>query len=327
MGASDLLPDTTDADDLLAESLATRGVPQRLHYATGVLLSATDFADEQLYLRGRLARALAVLYGHGTMAGLRVTCPVADNPDFEVHVAPGVALDRLGRLIEIRRPQCASLARWLAAKQALPASDLQRVSLVKGVREDAPGDKRLSLDIFARFIVCRHGARPAFAEGPFNATDYVVPSRVGDSFELSLQLAAVVRAKPDDPNDTSTVLAEPRPRSAKLQAMLDAMAGMTDPAELEAARRAWCVEGALDAWPQAAVDDAARLPKLREHSAEADWDKVLLARLRVPVVQALPNDFPTLDLPRIAALGAAADLAHNGLRPVIFNPYSWQGAL
>ena len=69
----------------------------RPHYATGMLLGARDFADEQTYHRNRLARALAFatgagarrlpagsldagdgslgaigLHGGGTLAGLRV---------------------------------------------------------------------------------------------------------------------------------------------------------------------------------------------------------------------------------------------------------------
>lgn len=327
MGASDLTSDPTQGDDLIAESLATESVPERVAYAAGVLLNAADFGDEQLYHRARQARAFAALYGHGTMAGLRVSCPVADNPVFEVRVAPGLALDRLGRLIEVRRPQCLSLTRWLAARQALAAADALRVALVTGTREDVAGDKRLALDVFARFIVCRHGARPVFAEGPFNATDDTAPSRLADSFELTLELAAVERVHPDDPDDTSTMLALPRPRSSKLDAMLLAMRSISDPDQLELARRAWCVESALDAWPEAAVDNAARLPKLREHAAAADWDRVLLARLSVPVVQAAANDFPTLDLARALAAGAPTDLADNLLRPVVFNPYSWQGAI
>ena len=37
----------------------------RPHYATGILLGARDFADEQTYHRNRLARALAFATGAG----------------------------------------------------------------------------------------------------------------------------------------------------------------------------------------------------------------------------------------------------------------------
>src|SRR5215212_6233762 len=78
--------------------------PDRVVYALGVLLDAQDFKDEQLYHRGRLARALAYLHGHGTVAGLAVRWdkPLlpGDDPQFpqgreeEIVLKPGLAIDR-----------------------------------------------------------------------------------------------------------------------------------------------------------------------------------------------------------------------------------------
>lgn len=337
MGAADTNLVVEQADDLVGESLSPRGVPERVNYATGVLLGAEDFAAEQLYTRGRIGRAHAALYGHGTVAGLRVSCPANDNPELEVFVAPGLALDRLGRLIEIRRTQCIHIARWLAERQAAAASSLARAAVIDAVREDVAGAPRLVFDVFARFAICPHGKTPAFAAGPFNATDYVVPSRLADAFDLSLQLAHTVGATPANPKGS---LAMPQPRSAKLEAMLVAMQGITDPAQLEAARRQWCVESALDAWPEASQLDPNRLPKLAEHASDADWDQVFLARVSVPVTQADATAFPGIDTATIAAIAAQPappatehheprwrELADNGLRPIVFNPYSWRGAL
>ena len=337
MGAADTNLLVEQIDDLVAESLSARGVPERVNYATGVMLGAEDFAAEQLYTRGRTGRVHAALYGHGTVAGLRVSCPVNDNAEVEVFVAPGLALDRLGRLIEIRRTQCIRIVRWLALRQAAAATALERVAVIDAVREDTPGAKRLAFDVFARFAICPHGKTPAFAAGPFSATDYVVPSRLADAFDLSLQLAHTVGATLADPKGQ---LAVPQPRSAKLEAMLAEMQGITDPAQLEAARRVWCMESALDAWPEPSLLDPNRLPKLAEHASDADWDKVLLARVSVPVVQADGTAFPSIDDVAIAAIAAQPappptehreprwrELADNGLRPIVFNPYSWRGAL
>jgi hypothetical protein len=337
MGAADTSLASEQTDDLVGESLALRGVPERVHYATGVLLGAEDFAAEQLYLRSRMGRAYAALYGHGTMAGLRVSCPANDNPEIEVRVAPGLALDRLGRLIEVRRIQCIHIARWLDERKATTATALERVAVTDAVREDTPGDRRLVFDVFARFAICPHGKTPAFAAGPFNATDYVVASRLADAFDLSLQLAHTVGATVANPKGT---LAVPQPRSSKLEAMLVEMQGISDPGQLEAARRLWCVESALDAWPEPSQIDPNRLPKLAEHPSDADWDKVLLARVSVPVQQVDATSFPTIDAAAIAAIAAQPEppptdhrepkwreLADNGLRPIVFNPYSWRGAL
>ena len=341
MGAADTSLATTMAtemaDDLVAESLAPHGVPERVNYATGVLLGADDFAAEQLYTRSRMSRAFAALYGHGTLAGLRVSCQAFANPELEVFVAPGLAQDRLGRLIELRRTQCIHIARWLAQRAALAATALERVGVIDAVREDSPGEKRLVFDVFARFAICPHGKTPAFAAGPFNATDYVVPSRLADASDLSLQIAHTVGATTANPKG---VLAVPRPRPAKLEAMLADLQGITDPVALEAARRLWCMESALDAWPEPSLLDPNRLPRLAEHASDADWDKVLLARISVPVQQADAAAFPSVDSAALAANAARPEppptehreprwreLADNGLRPIVFNPYSWRGAL
>lgn len=327
MAVSDPAFAKESVDDLVAESLATRGVPERVHYATGVLLGAEDFAAEQRYLRGRLGRAFAAQYGHGTVAGLRVSCPAADNPRLELRVAPGLALDRLGRQIEVRRTQCIRIADWIAQRDALPATATDRAALIDAVRAGPPGTRRLVLDVWARFAICPHGKTPAFAAGPFNATDHVVPARLADAFELTLQIAHTAGGE----------LVLPQPRSEALNDLLLAMQGLTDPAELEAARRAWCVASALDAWPAPSLLDPNRLPKLAEHPSESDWDKVLLGRVSVPVQQPGADGFPVIDAEALAAVAAEGpkppgleplqgDLADNGLRPVVFNPYSWRGA-
>jgi len=56
-----------------ADPLYTQPLSERPVYATGMLLDAQDFADEQTYHRAQLARAMAFLAGGGTLAGLRVT--------------------------------------------------------------------------------------------------------------------------------------------------------------------------------------------------------------------------------------------------------------
>ena len=89
------------------DPLETSPLPERLAYFAGRLLGPDDLGAEQTYHRGRLALALRALVGHGTVAGLRVTAA-----DGRLHVAPGVAIDCLGRLIEVRTPLCLDLAGW-----------------------------------------------------------------------------------------------------------------------------------------------------------------------------------------------------------------------
>ena len=110
---SDTLDQMTAPDPLLDGPSA-----ERVNYATGVLLSADDFRDEQTYHRSRLASALRYLVGHGTLAGLAVRAPEAEDNDLHLRVEPGIALDRHGRMIEVVEPWCIRLAHWLAAQPA-----------------------------------------------------------------------------------------------------------------------------------------------------------------------------------------------------------------
>lgn len=277
-------------DPLLEELLSDLGAPERPHYAAGVLLSAEDYLAEQQYHRARLSRVLALLFGAGTVAGLRVSCSVqGEIPDRElvISVAPGLALDRLGRIIEVRRAQSLRVGRWLTARAGIADARNDTLAAVSGTPPVLP------LDVFARFVLCPHGQTPAFANGPFDATDYTVPDRIADSFELTLGLATAAAPASSAPR-------LPAPASA---------AEVVDFVTRDLAPR-YSREG--------------RLEKLAEHERESDWERVFLARVEVPVSNLDPDPYPVLDLDRAGF--DAATLARNELRPVVFNPAAWRGA-
>ena len=163
--------------------------PDRVHYETGVLLDATDFRAEQSYHRGRLARALRYLHGSGTVAGLRVVHRPAierekdaqfpEGREEELEVQPGLALDRLGRIIEVPRRACIRLNRWYES---------QRPDDVNAALHNDARHQGVVVDLFIRFVSCERGKTPAFATGPFDALDAVAPSRLRDYYELRLVL-------------------------------------------------------------------------------------------------------------------------------------------
>jgi hypothetical protein len=179
--------------------------PDRVFYELGVMLDKADFDAEQTYHRGRLARALAFLNGGGTVAGLKVRIdpPGTSDPpspaDEEVHVAPGLALDRIGRLVELptmpgpRPGRCIRLQRWLDATEAGRDDGvdglLRSERLRKAYRPDDPASTapgKVIVDVFLRFAACERDKTPAFATGPFDALDAVQPARIRDGFELQL---------------------------------------------------------------------------------------------------------------------------------------------
>ena len=264
-----------------ADPLYARPLPERPSYATGMLLDAGDFAAEQTYHRGRLARALAQLAGGGTLAGLRVTyqSPIAAGPGArpeEIRVEPGVAVDRLGRLVELPRPACLRLARWFDMQAA--NGDAVRTaaydSLARFVSPRAQADggalpaRAVVADVFVRFVACEQGYTPSFATGPYDALDAVATSRLRDAYEL---------------------LFVPRP------GLDDAFSGLPSPGPELAAignldeRRERLHDAVLDAYPSSGrAGSPDELDPLPEHPNGVDRSAVFLARVLIPVGAANP---------------------------------------
>lgn len=235
--------------------------PDRVAYALGTLLSADDFRAEQNYHRGRLARALAMLHGSGTIAGLKVEWKKAVLPSEgpprvearpeELEVFPGVALDRLGRLVEVPRTACLRLGRWYDQQSA---ADLIAAAHTVIVRDPATGAdvsvRAVVADLFVSFLVCERGLTPAFAAGPFDALDAVAPSRLRDGYALALLLrkeaAPPVPASPWNERDQ-------------------------------------LLEDILGAWDRATEREEGRLKPLAEHIPGQDPTAVLLARVAIVV--------------------------------------------
>lgn len=253
------------------DPLVERGrQPDRLNYATGMLLGADDFSQEQAYHRGRLARALAYLHGSGTAAGLRaVPHPRVEpntDPDLprgreeELAVQPGLAVDRLGRLIELHAEFCIRLQRWYdqqptdALVEALHPRRAPRVPVA-----DDPYSGVVA-DLFIRFRTCTHELTQAFASGPFDALNAVVPARLRDHFLIELIL------RPED---------EP-PLPARRW-----------PGRSDSASIAPLHERILDAWQESLDRWERGAPKrLPEQPPGLDTTALFLARVVLPITAA-----------------------------------------
>ena len=170
--------------------------PDRVFYELGVMLDKDDFRAEQTYHRGRLARALTFLHGSGTAAGLFVRVPEPDGggppaPDTEeVRVGAGLAVDAVGRLIEVPSERCIRLKRWLDAQATGSGADgvVQLDNVRRAFQPTEVGGTlgNIVVDVLLRFAACDRGKTPGFATGPFDALDAVQPSRIRDAFELQL---------------------------------------------------------------------------------------------------------------------------------------------
>ena len=136
--------------DVVARTRQARG---RVFYATGVLLNAQHRDADQPDNHRGLARALAYLHGSGTLAGLEVTWERATGGRGErLVVKPGVALDRLGRIIEVPRDAPLPLDRWF--------DEQSDAHLIGGFKPSVQG---VVADVFVRLVPVDPGPTPGSA--------------------------------------------------------------------------------------------------------------------------------------------------------------------
>jgi len=233
--------------------------PDRVYYANGVLLDQEDFSAEQIYHRGRMARALAYLHGHGTVAGLEAVIRRQDEEN-ALMISAGLALDRLGRLIEVPRAACLRIDRWF---QSQLDNEKERDRLSNSFRTGSGGTPDgVVVDVFVKFEVCERGKQPAFATGNFEALDAVAPSRLRDSYLLELvireETTVPIPSFPDFPD----------------------LAGLT-PQQIKATVIEYKLQ---EAWQDSTAwqGPADTLLHSGEHVTAQDGTEVLLARLLIP---------------------------------------------
>jgi len=194
------------------------------------MLGVEDFQAEQEYHRGRLARTLLQLYGTGTVSGLMVqTDGNADVTKLQIQVTPGMAIDRVGRIIEVPRMVCIVLHNWLT--QYVEAWRNQQSGGSPGTPSIADPNtaihdgRNLTVDVFATFMPCTRGLTPCFAsQDDYDATDAFAPNRLLDSF--AMQLVLRTDAAPKTPLDPWASLGPEHPALAALrQSMLTGALG------------------------------------------------------------------------------------------------------
>jgi hypothetical protein len=257
------------------DSLRVVEGPDRVHYETGVLLNADDFVAEQNYHRGRLARALGYINGEGTLAGLEVTheadVPAVDpDPGREerILIAPGLAIDRLGRLIEVSHDLCLRIGKWYAEKIESDADALERSWHDTGTiwTDSVSG---VVVDVFIRFLACERGKTPSFAYGPFDSLDAVTAARVRDGYQLEL----ILREE-----------ADPALPQSAFPNLLD----LVESKRPEALRKV-----IFDAWHEGTdYDNLGQLIKKPEHAIGQDASALFLARMIIPADEPVAGGTP-----------------------------------
>jgi hypothetical protein len=149
---------------------------ERVSFQPGILLGADALSAEQTYHLRRLTRHQRWLIGPGTVFGLRVDvmnpAPSNDLNDVRLTVAPGYAIDGLGREVLLNEAYAISLRDWLAANGSSVAANL-----VGGT---------LFLRVTARARAAPQSLQPVVSELFDAGLDPVVTARVGDSFLLEV---------------------------------------------------------------------------------------------------------------------------------------------
>ena len=257
------------------DSLRVVEGPDRVHYETGVLLNADDFIAEQNYHRGRLARTLAYLHGEGTLAGLKVSheaeVPAVDpDPGREerILIAPGLAIDRLGRLVEVSHDLCLRIGKWYEEK-----TEKDAVALVRSWHDTGTlwtdSVSGVVVDVFIRFLACERGKTPSFAYGPFDSLDAVTAARLRDGYQVEMVLREEANpALPQSEFPDLLALAESERPAAAREAIFDACHESTD------------------------YDNLGHLIKKPEHTLNQDATALFLARMIIPANEPVTGGTP-----------------------------------
>ena len=144
----------------------------RVHF--GMLLGVDDFEVIGAYHRGKAWLHGGWLHGPGVVWGLDVS---AQTERGEIRVAPGLALDGLGRELHLDLDHCVNVGRWFAERQTEPGFEMP--PLVNG---------RLTLEahVTIAFKGCLTRPVPALLEPCDGAGTITAFSRVFETVELHL---------------------------------------------------------------------------------------------------------------------------------------------
>lgn len=193
--------------------------------------------------------------------------------DLEFQVTPGLAIDRVGRMIEVPRTVCIRIEPWL---QNQTASDL---NLAIHGTSSGPA---IIVDVFATFVGCTRGVTPCFAtQDDYDATDAFSPNRLLDSF--AMQLVLRTDATPQTPQDPwlatgalPTTSSSPTSTQSLQQNILDATTGPGNTAPFGAG------------------------PIPVEYPPGFDASAIFLARIQIAATQGAGGQRPTWDLTKVS---------------------------
>lgn len=153
---------------------------KRVRYGLGMLLGVADFEQEQAWFLGQDREHARTLHGCGVVVGLGVAVT-----ETHIKVDAGMAIDGLGRVINVCGEQCADLNAWL-----LVAENRKRIG--------APGAR--TLHVVLRYCECATDLQPVPGQPCRTADESMSATRITASFSLDLDINA-----PTCPEEAATV--------------------------------------------------------------------------------------------------------------------------
>jgi hypothetical protein len=205
----------------------------------------------------------------------------------EIQVTPGLAIDRVGRLIEVPTTVCILLQPWLSGQSPMGQND----SIVGG---------NLYIDVFATYAPCTQGVTPCFAtQDDYSATDAFSANRVLDSFAMQLVLRT----------DASNYAA-----ASDIPVPIDPWAPMGAPPPSISGALQSIQNNLLNAnsGPAAFLPFTAGGTVPREIPSGVDTSSILLARISIPATPGADGAPPAVNLSGISI--------NNGVRLFIYPP-------
>lgn len=155
---------------------------KRVNFTTGLVLGEDEFVQEQTHLRERDHARVRSLHGYGTVSGLSVSW---DDDARQIRVAPGVAVDPVGRLVCVPATQCADLSRWL---------NEHRDEVDAAIEAAGREDRRFGLYVVLCHRECETDTVPVPTDSCRSADESMAASRIVESFDLRLLFSPPVPA-------------------------------------------------------------------------------------------------------------------------------------
>lgn len=172
---SEVMNSKTEAD---MEGLLRLDPFSSLNAHFGMLLGVEDFRTVDAYHRGKMWLHSAWLHRQGTIWGLGVS---VDLPNSEVRVAPGLAVDGLGRELYLHGPACLNLPLWFAQEDNQKSLDM--ADALRKEDDDWIFDAHVAI----RFKACLSRQVPALSEPCNGANTSTAYSRINETVEVSLR--------------------------------------------------------------------------------------------------------------------------------------------